>query len=201
MFARYTESKRDVVALSEFLDGAGEGPPSSEIQGHLKALLDSFSETKETALLKCLADIVQKIEVNGKTVPGHLVNFKPALKNFDQDALQQIVDMPGRLPLITAVKQITQLVSTWRSLSSLVAGALDLTGLEKNRPGEHQDARAGQVDDCFEGRLRYHPEKRCEFDPWLLQGAEERQGNNSSYTAAGFEDASAGEDAGEHAEE
>ena len=83
-------------------------------------------------MLMRLESIAEKMDVQAKAIPGNIVDVKPALKAFDPVEVEKVIGMPGKATLIQCIKSITGNHTLWKSLSSPVAGVLDLRSLEKN---------------------------------------------------------------------
>ena len=51
------------------------------------------------------------------------VDFKPALKKFDEQEMQTVIEMEHRPRILSAVKTLNRLRGKWTEASSLVAGS------------------------------------------------------------------------------
>ncbi|CAK0849596.1 unnamed protein product [Prorocentrum cordatum] len=97
---------------------------------NVRQVLQMYADAKEKLLRSSLEKAVKSMVEATKDVEANLVPTATALKKFDLEEMQKVIDHPGRPVLIQAVKAANISFSEWKTRSGFVMGTIDLTDLE-----------------------------------------------------------------------
>jgi len=128
-YKQYSKTRKELDSvLSVFRDRPMAG--MAEAQTHFTVVATRFLQMKEGFLKSQLAALAGHMQSSCQSVDGLILDWKPALRRFDDRLVAEVVEMPQRATVVQTVKTLNAAISKWKEQSAMITGTINIKDLE-----------------------------------------------------------------------